>query len=164
MPINIILLQCCFQPGGEENTYIRMPADLLDDIVIEVSGVSQELLPDVVRVLQPAEHIVQQRDLTTFPQLSHLELPGSVNILHPAVMVLGAVGGNVLLEFDNVRVRNDLGVFGGKERSCITVNALMAEGRRGRSASCQAECDKPAHDDDGVIKCNAREEAESIRV
>jgi hypothetical protein len=117
-------------------TYIWMPPDLLDDVLVKVSGIAQEVLSNVVGVLQSSENIIQERKLAALPQLCHLELSCIVDILHPAVVVLGAAGGNVLLELDDVLVGNDLRVLRGVKRSSITVDALVAEGRRGRSASC----------------------------
>jgi hypothetical protein len=141
-----------------------VPADLLDDLVIEMPGVAQEVLADLVGVLQAAEHVIQKGDLPALSQLRDLDFPSFVDVLHPGVVVLGAAQADVLLEFDNVRVRDDLGVLGRKERCRISVDALMAEGRRSRSISSQAECDEPTHDGGGVSKDNGNKGAESIRV
>lgn len=94
-------------------THIRMPADLLDDRVIEVARVPQEVASDVVRVFKALEDIVgNHRELGTLPKLGPGILALEVDVLHPAVVVVGRVRGDVLLEDDNVGVGHGLGVGG----------------------------------------------------
>lgn len=89
-----------------------MPPDLLDDGLVEVAGVAHEVLADLVCVHQSAEDVVDRRDLTTLPQLHALLLIGLVDVLDPALVVLGGLLGDMGLELDEVRVGDDLGVGG----------------------------------------------------
>lgn len=110
--------------------HIRMSADLLDDRVIEMPRITQEPASDIVRMLDPLEDIVCQRELGTLPQLGSDVLALEVNVLHPAVMVLSRARSDVLLEDDDVGIGNGLRIGGRKERSSTFMDRLGAEGWR----------------------------------
>jgi hypothetical protein len=104
--------------------YIRMPADLLDDGVIEMSGIAQEVASNVVCMLETLEDIGGDWELRAFPELRSLNLSGSVDVLHPAVMVRGRGLADVLLEDDDVGIWDFDRVRRGEERSNSLVNGL----------------------------------------
>jgi hypothetical protein len=70
----------------ERLAYIWMVSDLLDDLIIEVAGVSQEVASDVVCVLYTLEDICGNWELRSLSKLGTLILSGQVDVLHPAVM------------------------------------------------------------------------------
>lgn len=88
--------------GYQGRTYVRVPPDLLDGGIIEVTGVAQEVLANLVCVLQAVEDIVNHGLLATLAQLETLILSGGVNVLDPVVVVRGAGVRDVLLELDDV--------------------------------------------------------------
>ena len=70
-------------------TYVRMPPDLLDGLLIEMPGVAQEALADLVCVLQPVEDIVNQQLLAALLQISTLRLVERVHLLEPGLVGRG---------------------------------------------------------------------------
>jgi len=87
-----------------------MPANLLDDTLIEVSRVAQERASDVVCVFQAPEGIVPEGELGALPQLRPLVLELQVDVLHPALVSGSGFRGDMLLEHDDVGVGNFLRV------------------------------------------------------
>lgn len=79
-----------------------MSADLLNDFVIKVTGITQEIPSNVVCVLETFEDIGGDGELGAFSELSSLNFCLSVDVLHPGVMVGSRCLGDVLLEDDNV--------------------------------------------------------------
>lgn len=108
-----------------------MSADLLDNRVIEMARVTQEVTGDIVCVFDAVEDVVGQGKLGTLPQLVPDVLALKVDVLHPAVVRAGRVGGDVFLEDDNVGIWNGLGVGGGEERSDALVDGAGREGGSG---------------------------------
>lgn len=92
------------------SAYVGMSPDLFNDRVIEMAGVAKEFLADLVRVLQATEDIINQRELTTLSQVHTLNLLGRVDVLDPSVVIRGRCFVYMLLELDDIRVWNDLGV------------------------------------------------------
>jgi hypothetical protein len=88
-------------------TYIRVPPDLLDDLVIKVARVADEVGADLVGVLQAAEDVVNQ---ATLPEVGALRLTVRMNLLNPSMVGLNLVVVDMLLELDDVRVGDNLGV------------------------------------------------------
>ena len=84
-----------------------MPPDLLDGLVIEMPGVAKEVLSNLVCVLEALEGIVEQ---PTLPEVHPERLAVIVDLLEPHVVARSRVIGNMLLELDNVRVRDDFRV------------------------------------------------------
>jgi len=64
-----------------------MPPDLLNGILVEVTGVPEEALTDAVRVLQTLEDIINEGDLAPLPELNPLVLAAFMDHLHPAVVL-----------------------------------------------------------------------------
>lgn len=127
---------------GGYDTYIGMSPDLLNDLVVKVTGVTQQATGDVVGVLETLKEIVCNGELRTLAELGPLVLAGSVDVLDPGV-VGGRVGVlDVLLEDDNVRVWNLLGVDRGDDGSCVIVDGAGVEDR----GSCR---EQRQHREDG---------------
>lgn len=106
-----------------------MSSDLLDDGVIEMARVAQETTSDIVGMLEALEDIGRDRELRPLSKLGSLVLAVEVDVLHPAVVVRGRSLGNVLLEDDDVRIRDLNRVCGGEQRGHSLVDCLCAEGR-----------------------------------
>jgi hypothetical protein len=110
---------------SDELAYIRVSADLLDDILIEVAGVAHQASADVVCVLEAAE---------------------DVKALYPAVVLSSQVLSDVVLELDHVVVGNLLCVRRREDGSSFIVNAGDKHGRRSREC-CQRDASQgAAHD------------------
>jgi len=104
-----------------------MSADLLDDRVIEVPRVTQELASDTVCVLETLEDVVGNRELRSLSKLGASVLALEMDVLHPAVVLRCQGVGDVLLEHDDVGVRNGLRIGGRKERSSTFMDGFSAE-------------------------------------
>lgn len=106
-----------------------MSADLLDDRVIEVAGVAQEAASDVVGVFQAMEDIIgREWELRTLPEFGSDVLALEVDGVDPALVAIDSGLGDVLLEDDDVGVRDSLSVGGREERSNAFVDGIRAEG------------------------------------
>lgn len=105
-----------------------MPANLLDDTLIEVSRVTQQRASDVVGVLQALEGIIREGELGALPELHPLVLVVEVDVLHPAVVSSGGLGRDMLLEHDNVGVWDLFRVRGREDWSCAVVNRVNDDG------------------------------------
>ena len=82
--------------GGK--SYIGMPPDLLYHLIIEVTGVAQEMSAELVGVLDTCEH---RTDISLL-QLNLGLLMCQVDVVYPAAM-LGSNGFiDMLLELDNI--------------------------------------------------------------
>lgn len=66
-------------------THIRMPADLLDDILMEVASISHQRPGDMEGMLQTPEGIGVEAKQRSALQL-HAARLGGVDVLHPAVV------------------------------------------------------------------------------
>lgn len=113
---------------GGERAYIRVVAELLNDVRVEMTGVALESITDGESVLHAIENLADEVLAAALAQLEVLLLLGTlVNGLDPAVMV--ARGGviNVILELDDVRVGDMVGINGAQKRCGTTVNSLGAE-------------------------------------
>lgn len=85
-------------------TYIRVLADLLDDILVEVTGVSHQRSTNVVCVLHTLEESVDDRQLRALTQLNLGGLDAGVKILDPIMVSSSQILVDVVLEDDNVGV------------------------------------------------------------
>jgi hypothetical protein len=92
-----------------ECAYIGVSPDLLDGLVIEVARVAHQRA-NVVCVLEALEDIGGERELGPLAQLHAFALALGVDVLDPAVVVLGIGMLDVLLEDDHVRVGHLLGL------------------------------------------------------
>ena len=71
-------------------THVGMSADLLDDGVVEMPGIAQEVAGDLVGVFDAGEDVVDAHgELGTLPQLGPGVLALEVDVLHPAMVVVG---------------------------------------------------------------------------
>jgi len=70
-------------------TYIWVPADLLDDRLIEVTRVAQEATGDIVCVLDTLEDIGRDGELRALAELGPLALGGLVGAVDPELVVGG---------------------------------------------------------------------------
>jgi hypothetical protein len=114
-------------------TYIWMTTELLDDSIVKVAGVAQEATCNVVGVLETIKGLVEERDLGSLLQLQLAVLVSGVDAGDPRVMggSLGLL--DMVLELDDVRAGNGLGVGRSQERSHIViVDGQDAEQRVGR--------------------------------
>ena len=87
-----------------------MPSDPLDDVVIEMAGVTEEIPRDVVCVFDAFEDIGRDGELRPLSKLGSLVLALEVDVLHPGVVARGSSLGDVLLEDDNVGIRDGLSI------------------------------------------------------
>lgn len=110
-------------------THVWVSADLLDDVFIKVTRVSKQAAGDVVCVLQAQEDIVNHGSLTPLLELGLAALGVQVEVLDPIVVLGGKVGGDMLLELDNIAVRDLFGVDGGDNWSSVAVDRLLFEDR-----------------------------------
>jgi len=79
-----------------------MFADLFDDRVIKVTGVTQEVTANVICVFETLEDIGGNWELPSLSELGSLSFASGVDVLNPAVMLTGRCRGDVLLEYNNV--------------------------------------------------------------
>src|SRR5947207_2523475 len=98
-------------------TYIGMSSDLLNDGVIEMARVAQETPSDIVCVLDALEDVGGKWELRSLSKLCSDVLALEVDVLHPAVVVGSGRLGDVLLEDDDVGVRDLYGIGRGEDGS-----------------------------------------------
>ena len=97
-------------------TYIRMTADLLNDILVEMTRVSHERTSDVESILHTQEGGLEIKvKETTLLQLRPVVAVSGVDVLHPAVVSGSDRGANVLLKHDNIGVWDLLCIAGGED-------------------------------------------------
>lgn len=111
-------------------THIWVAADLLNHIVVEVTGVTQQAAGDVVGVLEALEDLVHHGSLTPLPQLALPLLGGQMEVLDPAVVLNGVSGGDMVLELDEVAARDLFGIDRGDDGSSVVVDGLDDSWRR----------------------------------
>lgn len=134
-------------------TYIWVPADLLDDRLIEMTRVAQEATGDIVCVLDTLEDIGRDGELGALAELGPLALAGLVGVVDPELVVSGLGLRDVLLEDDDVGVGDRLCVYGGDDGSSIAVDGLGAEGRCRRCQGGDGEGDKSGAHDEACPRC-----------
>jgi hypothetical protein len=67
-------------------TYIRMSADLFNDLVIEMPRITQEIAGNVICMLDTFEDVRGDGELRPFPELGPLGLALEMDVLNPALM------------------------------------------------------------------------------
>lgn len=82
-------------------THIRVSANLLNHILVEVTGVTRKRITNAEGMLKTKVVGFSEAKERPFLQLSALILR-SVDVLHPALMNRSGVGINMLLENDDV--------------------------------------------------------------
>lgn len=103
-----------------------MVSDLLDHGLVKVAGIAFEGITDVKGVLQAREGLVCERN-GALSQLEALSLALLVCVLNPHVMVAGSGLINMVLELDDVRVWDGLGIDGAEDGSGLVVDCADAE-------------------------------------
>ena len=83
-----------------------MSADLLDDGIIEMSRITQEITSDVICVLYALEDVGCNWELISLSEFSSYVLALQVDVLHPVVVVGSSSLRDVLLENDDVGIRD----------------------------------------------------------
>lgn len=87
-----------------------MPSDLLDDGLIKVARVSEEAAGNIVCMFDSIENTSRDRKLRAFAQLSSVNLGRGVCVFDPEMVGSSCVFSNVVLEDDDIRIRDRLGV------------------------------------------------------
>lgn len=139
------------------STYVGVIPDLLNDGLVKVAGVALEALANVEGVLQTSKGLVCEGS-GALSQLKALLLAMAVDVLDPGVMIRRSSLINVVLELDDVRVRNGLGLDGAEDRSGPVMDGTDAE-RGSVGDSRQGESEGGSHDDE-----TARDEAAKAEV
>ena len=106
-----------------------MTADGLQDILVKVTRVSHKRATNVVGVLQALEDGVGDWSLRALTKLGLSDLNVGVEVLDPRVVLLGQSVCDMLLENDNVRVWDVLGVIVGDQRSDLVIEDTGLEDR-----------------------------------
>lgn len=120
---------------------------MLDGLIVEVSGITEELLADLVGMLQTMEDLVNKRELAALLEIEAPGLGGGMDLLDPGVMRRSHLGSDMLLELDDVGIWDDLGVGRRKDgRGIIVDGADLGPGGR-RSVGGQREEEKASHGD-----------------
>lgn len=115
---------------ARDSTYIRVPPDLLDGLVIKMAGVPEEILANLVCMLQTVKHVVDQRHLAALLQVLASVLAGGVDVLDPSMMGRSRAVIDVLLELDDIRVGNNLGIRRGENRGMFAIDGFSPQARR----------------------------------
>lgn len=125
-----------------------MSADLFDDALIEVAGVTQEVTSDVIGMLDTREDILGvDGKLRALPELGAGVLALKVDVVHPAVVVGSGGMSDVLLEHDDVVIWHGLGVGNRQEGGNALMDGLGAQGRGRRCQQRQeGDTDEGTHD------------------
>lgn len=139
------------------STYVGVIPDLLNDGLVKVAGVALEALANVEGVLQTSKGLVCEGS-GALSQLKALLLAMAVDVLDPGVMIRRSGLINVVLELDDVRVRNGLGLDGTEDGSGPVMDGTDAE-RGSVGDSRQGESEGGSHDDE-----TARNEAAKAEV
>ena len=94
----------CYAGEWQMGTHIWMPADLLDDIFVEVASIAKKIAGNVVGMLQASKYSLLEPRAISFPQISLCALCGEVDVLHPFMVGLRCVMEDMLLEDDHIGV------------------------------------------------------------
>lgn len=73
-----------------EAAYIWMSSDLLNGLIIEMTGVPQEVASDVICVFETFEDIICGKEVGSFPELGPLGFGSLMDVLYPKVVVIGS--------------------------------------------------------------------------
>lgn len=130
-----------------------MPADLLDDLIIEVAGVADQAASNAVGVLEAGEDVIDKREGGTLPELSLAELDFSVKVIDPAVVRESEVLGDVVLELDDVAVWDGLCVGRGNDGSCVVFDVGEEDWRSSCCRRKQRPRSEALHDRGGGGDC-----------
>lgn len=110
------------------NTYIGVVANLLNDVVVEVTSIATEARAEVKGVLHAGEDILDRVEETTLAELEGLLVAGAVHVRDPGVVRLGLGLVDVVLELDDVGAGDGIGVGGIEDGSGFVVDGANLEG------------------------------------
>lgn len=122
-----------------------MSADLLDDIFVEVTRVTDQRTSNVKGVLETQVGFVTEAEERPLLQLSPLALR-VMDVLHPAVVSRSELGSDVLLENDDVGVGNLLRVGGRQDGGSFIMDGVNEDGRRSRQQREEGKAEDALHD------------------
>ena len=108
-----------------------MPSNLLDDFIIEVTGIAQKAVGNLVGMFDTAEDLVTHVEAAP-PEFHPSILSLSVDLLDPRVMVGYRRFRNILLKLDDVVAGNRFRAGRRQDGSSAIVNGLNARGSRGQ--------------------------------
>jgi hypothetical protein len=93
-------------------TYVRVLADLLDRVFMEVTGVSHQGPSNIERTLETLKELIAKSKFQAEEPLLQIRSPGllAVDVLHPALVNRRCIGIDVLLKNNNIGVWNLFGV------------------------------------------------------
>lgn len=128
-----------------------MSADLLDDILVEVTSVAQQRITNAKGVLHAK--VIRLGQTKERPLLQLIPLR-TVDVLHPAVMSRSRIRRDVLLEDDDIGVRDLRIVHGGENGGSTIVNGVHDHRRRGRKQREQRKAEEALHDGNRMEKCS----------
>ncbi len=109
-------------------TYVWVVADLLNDIVVEMTSITLELVAEIESVLHASKNIIEAGDGAALAEFKALLLATAVNILNPGVVGLGLVAVDMVLELDDVGTGDGVGVGGIQNGSRVLMNGADLEG------------------------------------
>lgn len=124
--------------------YIRVSADLLNNVLVEVTRVSK-CTRKVICMLETLKDRLLHRHLPSLSQFSFGVLIVVVDVLHPALMGNSATLANVLLKDHHVGVWNLLRIRRGMNRSGIIVNSVNDDWRTSRQQRQQRQAQNGPH-------------------
>lgn len=111
----------------KQGTHIWVPPDLLEGLVVEVAGVTDQAADDVICVLEALKGFRGHGKLGALAEFHALVLSLDVDALHPLVVLLCIL--DVVLENDNVGVGNDLINSGRRHnRGSLVVDGAHGQG------------------------------------
>ena len=121
-----------------------MLADLLDGVIIKMSGIAQQGAGDIEGMLQAPKDLIGERFLRPLPQLKLPVFAGGVNLVHPLVMRGGTLLRHMVLELDDVLAWNLFGIICRKNGGCVVVDGVDQH-RRCRHRGCQYQPEYAPH-------------------
>lgn len=122
-----------------------MVPDLLDDVLGEVTGIALEVT-NLEGVLQAIKGLVGSKDAASLAKLKALLLAFIVDALDPAAVLVDTSLINVFLEFDDVVVRNGVGLNIAEDGSRALVDGANLE-RAGLGDGRHRESNNGPHND-----------------
>lgn len=127
------------------STYIRVVPDLLDDVLGKVASVALEVT-NLEGVLQAVKGLVRAEDAASLAELKALLLAFIVDALDPVLVLVDTSLINVVLELDDVIVRNGVGLNIAEDGSRALVDGANLE-RAGLGDGRYRESDDGPHND-----------------
>lgn len=130
---------------------IGVVSDLLDNGLVEVASIALETITNLEGVLHALEDIIDNGDLAALSQLKALLLAIAVDVLDPSLVLRGRTVINVVLELDDVRVRDGISINGAQDGGGPLMDSANAE-RGGTGDGGQGESEGGPHDDEAAAR------------